>query len=513
MLGVLVSVVTSVLAYVLLLLLVVWCWFQWTKWDFLQVARRMPSTVKVFPIIGSLHLMLGGNEGFTRSAIINMSKAAVSTGLYNVCVWLGPLPVLLFHKVEDVQKILTTSAAFEKASELDYFKYAAGNGLLTAPGHIWKITRRHISPLFHARNVEQMMSVFNSNSKEMVSHIEEHLSGESLDVLHPSMSVSLKTVCQLIFGTELDFDTRSKEFQGLIKVVEKIPDYFSQRMIKPWLRVDPIFEFLYRKELKEMDKLWTQFTEAPLKVANTNHANKNKSTENENEESEHEGPLNLIDVYRELQKKYPQFTESDLKGEMVTLYCTGTDTISLTVSSCLMVLGKLQEIQERVYEEITEVVGQDDDVTTDHISKMQYLDQVYKETLRWAIIVPYVSRRTTEDLKLSTCTVPAGNSVVACLVGPHMDPNIYPDPDKFDPEHFSPENPASRNKHAFIPFSTGSRMCIGKTYTENLVKTMLVQVLRKLKVSTDLDIYNLKKKYVVTLVSSEGYPIKFSQRT
>lgn len=57
--------------------------------------------------------------------------------------------------------------------------------------------------------------------------------------------------------------------------------------------------------------------------------------------------------------------------------------------------------QERIYQEVSSVVGPDDDVTIQDLNRMPYLDQVFKETLRWFLTVPYIMRKATKDVKLS----------------------------------------------------------------------------------------------------------------
>lgn len=59
-------------------------------------------------------------------------------------------------------------------------------------------------------------------------------------------------------------------------------------------------------------------------------------------------------------------------------------------------------LQEKVYTEITSVVGPDDDVTSEHLNSFPYMEQVFKETLRFFTIVPYISRRSTEEYNLGT---------------------------------------------------------------------------------------------------------------
>lgn len=59
-------------------------------------------------------------------------------------------------------------------------------------------------------------------------------------------------------------------------------------------------------------------------------------------------------------------------------------------------------------------------------------------------------------------TLPAGCSIVIAPIALHMNPTIYTDPEKFNPENFTPEKIAERHKYSFIPFSGGPRGCIGE---------------------------------------------------
>lgn len=104
--------------------------------------------------------------------------------------------------------------------------------------------------------------------------------------------------------------------------------------------------------------------------------------------------------------KYMHNNGIDSKTEVyphvdMTLFA-GNDTTAKTISSILLLIAMHPEVQERCYQEITEVCpGEDQYITAEDIANLTYLDMVCKETMRLYPVVPIMARITTGDVKLS----------------------------------------------------------------------------------------------------------------
>ncbi|KAM7281900.1 cytochrome P450 4V2 [Ixodes scapularis] len=109
-------------------------------------------------------------------------------------------------------------------------------------------------------------------------------------------------------------------------------------------------------------------------------------------------------------------------------------------------------------------------------------------------------------------TIPEGTNIGLIIYVLHRDPDAFPRPEEFDPDRFLPENSASRHPFAFIPFSAGSRNCIGQKFASMEIKIILGHVLR----SFSLQSVDPRDKLLMTvdtvLRTANGLKIKFIPR-
>ncbi|KFM71387.1 Cytochrome P450 4c3, partial [Stegodyphus mimosarum] len=137
-------------------------------------------------------------------------------------------------------------------------------------------------------------------------------------------------------------------------------------------------------------------------------------------------------------------------------------------------------VQDKIHQELDSIFCESNrDVTMDDIKDMKYLECVVKETLRLYPSVPGMAREITEDVEFQGRIIPKGATCVVFTYCLHRDPEVFPNPEKFDPDRFLPENSSGRHPFAYVPFSAGPRNCIGQCFAMMEAKTMLSFILRK----------------------------------
>ncbi|MEV4340188.1 cytochrome P450 [Streptomyces sp. NPDC049590] len=165
---------------------------------------------------------------------------------------------------------------------------------------------------------------------------------------------------------------------------------------------------------------------------------------------------------------------------MVTLLAAH-HTTGVAVSWTLHLLGRHPHVAERVAAELDRVLG--DRAAPDYgdLRHLSYLDMVLKESMRLFPPGPYGARETTEDLRVGPYEIPAGTTVFYPFWAVHLNPGHWPDPQRFDPERFTPREAARRPRLAYIPFGIGPRSCEGATLATVEAQLILAVLLKRLR--------------------------------
>ncbi|XP_011631427.2 probable cytochrome P450 6a14, partial [Pogonomyrmex barbatus] len=186
-------------------------------------------------------------------------------------------------------------------------------------------------------------------------------------------------------------------------------------------------------------------------------------------------------------KNITELTDNLIASQAFVFFLAGFETSSTTMSNALYELALNPKIQDKLRAEIDECYAKHGErLTYDNIKQLDYLDKVFKETLRKYPPGSILMRQTTSNYTFegTKISIPKGMRVWIPVYAIHRDPNIYPEPDVFDPERFDDEAVKSRHSMVYLPFGDGPRNCIGARFAVYQSKVGLIKILRNYKVET-----------------------------
>ncbi|CAB3360551.1 Hypothetical predicted protein [Cloeon dipterum] len=395
-------------------------------------------------------------------------------------------PLILVHSPEAVQAILSRNKHAEKGFIYKGLKALLGEGLITSKGSRWHAHRKLITPTFHFNILESFLDVFVRRSKELMTRLKEKEGTECFDISPYTQRLTLDFICETAMGTPIQ--AQSNERLEIVSAIHKLEEIGIYRMIRPWLLSDWIFMFTKKgREQIKYKNILHSFTDKVIKERKQLIEQQKKeegklAVVKEGEESDFGRKKRAIfmDLLIESSDNGNLLTDEDIREEVNTFMFAGQNTTQLAINYCLFLLGNNLEIQEEVFQELDSIFqGSDRDPTMDDLREMHLLERCIKEALRLFPSVPVIARTLTEDQPMGKHTLPKGADVLILPYVLHRNPEQFPDPEKFNPDNFLPENIKNRHAFSYIPFSAGPRNCIGQKFAMLAEKTILSTILRR----------------------------------
>jgi len=192
-------------------------------------------------------------------------------------------------------------------------------------------------------------------------------------------------------------------------------------------------------------------------------------------------------LQRLLNAKHPEtgaaMSDDLLIDNLLTFFLAGHETTAKALTWTLYLLARAPYWQHRILEEVRQVAGQGR-IQSDHIDKLAVTTQVLKESMRLYPPAPIMSRQASVDAELGGVPIKAGTQIIIPIYAIQRHRRYWPDPDRFDPTRFAPENEAKIPRYHYMPFGAGPRICIGMAFAMIEAVAILATLVRAASFAT-----------------------------
>ncbi|KAF7382503.1 hypothetical protein HZH68_015422 [Vespula germanica] len=464
-----------------------------------KTINRIPGTVG-FPFIGILiNLMKLTQYEYYESYCKDSFR--YKKGIYKL--WLGNQALVYIYKPEYVQILLKNSTNINKSFFYNNFKPWLGNGLITSRGSKWFHDRKLITPAFHFSALDNFITVMVKKAEILINRIEKELDknlGKNAININPLISdFTLDVICETAMGVNIHVQENATT--GYSKHIRRVTRAVMYRIIRPWLNFDCVFALTtqgkkYFSSIKEIHRFDREV------IKKKKEARRLKCEEvSEIDEFGRKKKKAFLDILLDINENNSNpLSDEDIREQVDTIMFAGHDTSSSAIIWTLLCLATEPEIQDKVYEELKNVFDEfDSTISIKTIFQLKYLEKVCKETLRLFPVIPTYSRQITEEIMIDKYVIPKNTILSIHVYGLHHDPEIWTNPEKFDPDRFSTDETQHRNPYSFLPFSAGPRNCIGQKYASLEQKLVIAMLLRKWIVKSSIQRKDVKIYHSIVL--------------
>ena len=403
----------------------------------------------------------------------------------------GPYHGFLACDPADIKHVLQDNARnYHKSPLYDRLRDSLGNGLLTSEDSFWLRQRRLAQPAFHRQRVQAMAEAMVDCTRQMLERWDGIASrGDAIDIVAEMMALTQAIIVRTMFSTDLGATAAIVNRTWPI-INRRIGETFWSTKLETSLPLPANRRFW--RALRELETVVYQII-----------ADRRKTRRDESD------LLSMFLAARD-EETGAGMTDRQLRDEVVTMLLAGHETTSLALSWTYYLLSQHPEVEQGIADEVERVIG-DGQPGFEHLDRLICTRRAIEESLRLYPPAWGFSRRALGDDGIGGYRVPRGSLVFVIPFVIHRRPKLWPNPDRFDPDRFTPEQEAQRPRFAYIPFGGGPRGCIGNQFAMVEAQLIVAAVAQRYRIELVRD-QDIRPEPLITLRPAPGIRAIVSKR-
>ncbi|KAH8556727.1 cytochrome P450 [Umbelopsis sp. PMI_123] len=368
-------------------------------------------------------------------------------------------PMILTTEPEDFKKVYLQANLDKGGANAEVRRYWGANNLVTLQhggqhGHIWKTQRNLLDQGFKIPALRVLESTFVRHTERFVANLETLVDKEvNMTALFADFTFDI--IADVIGAGEAP-----KEFkENMNFLIRKLE---NPLLLVPWGGYIMRY-IIYRHANKVVDKFIFKAINDRKKLRATGA-----------DSLEHKTILDfLLEAEDDNGRK---LTDTEIRDQLYVFFLAGFETSSNTLSFLAFELGRRNDVQQRLIDEVKAVPGP---LEYDQTRKLEYVNRCINESLRLYPPASNLTRETSSDFVLPSnpnVIIPKGVQITVFIFGMHRDPRYWDKAEEFIPDRWAEP---LKVPGSFAPFSVGSRICIGRNFALAEIATLLHGIFSK----------------------------------
>ncbi|MGQ7946324.1 cytochrome P450 [Flavobacterium sp. WC2509] len=339
-----------------------------------------------------------------------------------------------------------------------YLSKYLGKGLLTSDGDFWLKQRRLIQPAFHKQKMNELVV---NMEQIIVSELNNLAEEETVDLFPVMSQLAFNVVAKSLFHLSI----AEEKLHRMKFIIEEVQNFLIKEIRLP----HKSWWFFLSGQVKKHFQLSLENNNIIQGIIDRRVISKEKSND-------------LLQFL--MDTRYEDTGEgmsvTQLIDEIKILFIAGHETTANALTFTLYLLAKHPDIQQKVWQEISEIESQTND-TVEQLQKMTYINAVLNESMRLYPPAWIIDRQNVVDDTIASYHVKKQTLIGVSFYELHRNPKYWKDPEKFNPERFLGEQKKYSMQY-FYPFGGGPRMCIGTGFAIYEMCLTVFKIVKKYKI-------------------------------
>ncbi len=401
----------------------------------------------------------------------------------------------VFHTASPVvlhEVLVEKARLFEKSPVLRVVLYPlAGEGLFTSEGDLWKRQRRLMAPIFQSSAIARYVDIV----ADVVERAADRWKpGVAIDLGREMTRITMAIVGKSLFDADA-FDEADALGDALTVALEWSNQHLGSPRLAMQMRLRVLLESAEGRLPAALERGRASLLHGlrgPVLLAGARGPRLRNAIailddriqrmidERRSASTSRDDLLTRLLQARD--EDGSRMDDRQVRDEAITLFVAGHETTATALTWALYRLAREPPLYSKLTVEADALGGKEDFRDP---ARLSYAAKVFKEAMRLYPPVYLFSRRAREAVTVADYDLPRRALVFASPYSVHRRPDVYPDPERFDPERFTPGAEAARPRCSYLPFGAGPRVCIGNHFALMEGPIVLAALARRLRFDVD----------------------------